>query len=59
MVGIAVAATIAFGAVLGFRRQWGYLAWSCLLGCLGRAGHLFRICWLPARECSRWSRTRA
>jgi len=30
--GTAVVATIAFGASLGFRRRWGYLAWSFLLG---------------------------
>lgn len=30
--GLAVLATIAFGGSLGYRRQWGYLAWSILVG---------------------------
>jgi hypothetical protein len=30
--GLAVIATFAFGSSLGYRRQWGYLAWSLLLG---------------------------
>jgi hypothetical protein len=29
---IAIAATIALGASLGYRRQWGYLGWSLVLG---------------------------
>jgi len=30
--GIAVVATLGFGGALGFRRAWGYLAWSLPLG---------------------------
>lgn len=30
--GLAVVATIAFGGSLGYRRSWGYLGWSLLLG---------------------------
>jgi hypothetical protein len=30
--GLAVLATVAFGSALGYRRQWGYLAWSFLFG---------------------------
>jgi hypothetical protein len=29
--GLAVIATIAYGTSLGYRRQWGYLAWSILV----------------------------
>jgi hypothetical protein len=30
--GLAAIATLAFGATLGYRRHWGYLGWTILVG---------------------------
>lgn len=32
VVALAVFATIGFGGTLGYRREWGYLAWSLVVG---------------------------